>query len=58
MAALAFHHVSGTKRFNFAGSHTRSWDELRAELEKCILLCMTCHSEEHDLAEETRYSEA
>ncbi|MFL5951029.1 MAG: hypothetical protein ACJ74M_05430 [Gaiellaceae bacterium] len=58
MAALTFHHVTGTKLFNVAGSHTRSWLALRTELDKCILLCMNCHVEVHDLAEEMKYTEA
>jgi hypothetical protein len=56
MAALAFHHVSGKKRFNVAGSHCRSWAALMAELDKCVVLCMNCHVEEHDFVEETRYN--
>jgi hypothetical protein len=57
MAALAFHHLSGRKRFIVAGSQHRSCVALKAELDKCILLCMNCHAEEHDLAEEARYRE-
>ena len=58
IAALAFHHVLGNKRFNVAGSHCRSWTALRAELDKCVVLCMNCHVEEHDIAEEARYKAA
>jgi hypothetical protein len=55
MAALSFHHVKGNKRFTVAGNHHRSWSSLRAELDTCVLLCMNCHAEEHDLAREAGY---
>jgi hypothetical protein len=46
LRALDFHHVDPTtKRFNVAGSHLRSCDVLRAELEKCVLVCSNCHNE-------------
>lgn len=45
--ALCFHHLDGSKRFNVAGSHTRSWESLRAELDRCVLLCHNCHQEVH-----------
>jgi hypothetical protein len=46
LSALCFHHV-GEKTFNVAGSHTRSWETLRRELDRCILLCQNCHCEVH-----------
>ena len=46
-AALAFHHLDpASKSFGIAGKgFTRSIDELRAEVSKCILLCANCHAE-------------
>lgn len=47
-AALVFHHLDPAKKdFNFGGAHSRSWESLREELDKCILLCQNCHSELH-----------
>jgi hypothetical protein len=46
---MSFHHIdSASKRFMFAGSHLRCWNEIRTELDKCVLLCMNCHAEVHD----------
>ncbi len=48
--ALSFHHVDPTKK-DFGISYrgfTRSWDKTKAELDKCILVCMNCHMEIHD----------
>ncbi len=47
--ALAFHHrESGSKDFSFSeGGITRSWDRIRAELDKCELVCANCHAEIH-----------
>lgn len=45
--ALAFHHVH-SKEFTIAHrGHTRSWKKLKAELDKCVLLCHNCHAEYH-----------
>jgi len=47
--ALTFHHVdSNEKDFGLSGSHCRSWNAIKKELDKCILLCSNCHIEEHD----------
>jgi|GEM_PF-476901 len=48
--ALSFHHINpDTKEFGISyRGFTRSWDKTRAELDKCILLCMNCHMEVHD----------
>jgi hypothetical protein len=48
LAALTFHHVDPSKkRFNIAGSHSRSWDSQRREVAKCIVVCANCHREIH-----------
>ena len=46
--ALTFHHLDPTKKdFTISG---KSWsaEKLKAEADKCILLCANCHIEEHD----------
>lgn len=49
MAALEFHHLDPTvKEFNIGTTgFTRSWARIKAELDKCILLCANCHRELH-----------
>lgn len=46
-AALHFHHLDPKqKRFQLSnGGKTRSIDELRKEVAKCVLLCGNCHAE-------------
>ncbi len=48
--ALTFHHLDPSKKkFGLsARGITRSWEKTKAELEKCVLLCMNCHMEIHD----------
>lgn len=45
--ALEFHHTDpSSKDFGIAyKGHTRSWDKVRSELDKCIMLCANCHRE-------------
>ena len=47
--ALEFHHLdSARKDFGISErGHSRSWERVRAELEKCILVCANCHRELH-----------
>ncbi len=46
--ALTFHHLDpGQKDFGIS-SKIRSWDTLKVELDKCVLLCANCHAEVHD----------
>ena len=48
-SALEFHHTN-PKEKDFSISHkgeTRGWDNIRKELDKCILVCSNCHREIH-----------
>jgi len=48
--AMVFHHLDPSKK-DFGLSVrglTRSWEKMRAELDKCVLLCANCHAEVHD----------
>ena len=47
-AALTFHHViAGNKRFSIGRGQNLKWSEFVRELDKCILVCETCHREIH-----------
>ena len=45
--ALEFHHINPLeKEFGIgAKGYTRSWESVRNELDKCVLLCANCHRE-------------
>jgi predicted nucleic acid-binding Zn ribbon protein len=46
--ALQFHHLSpGEKDFNVSRA-SKSWQTIKNELDKCILLCSNCHAEVHE----------
>ncbi len=47
--ALEFHHRKDVSK-SFGISHkgyTRSWQAVKTEIEKCILVCANCHREIH-----------
>lgn len=48
--ALEFHHTDPAKKeFGLSKSGlTRSWERVKNEIEKCILICANCHRELHD----------
>ena len=47
-AALQFHHLnSETKEFIIGNVANKSWDSIKVEMQKCILLCANCHAIEH-----------
>ena len=47
VASLDFHHISD-KSFGIGSrGFTRSWEILKPELDKCILVCRNCHGEIH-----------
>jgi 5-methylcytosine-specific restriction endonuclease McrA len=45
--ALELHHIDSEKKEFGIGDkgYTRSWEKVRAELDKCVLLCANCHRE-------------
>lgn len=46
--ALDAHHIDHTtKSFTISGAHSRSWNIILEELDKCVLLCSNCHQEHH-----------
>ena len=47
IAALDFHHIDPQSKLFALGQkgNTRSWDAIRNELEKCVLVCANCHRE-------------
>ncbi len=47
--ALDLHHLDKTKKkFGISGQGlTRSWESVKKEVDKCILICANCHRELH-----------
>lgn len=50
ISVLEFHHIDSIKKdFGIAEKgYTRSWDKVKTELDKCMLLCSNCHREIHE----------
>lgn len=50
VGALEFHHTDPSQKdFGIANKgYTRSWEKVRLELDKCILVCANCHREIHE----------
>ncbi len=47
LTALEFHHLYN-KKFGFSSRGiTRSWQKIKEELKKCVLVCSNCHKEIH-----------
>ncbi|MCA9354299.1 MAG: hypothetical protein KC877_02140 [Candidatus Kaiserbacteria bacterium] len=47
--ALSFHHKDPSQKdFGLsARGTTRSWEKMKTEIDKCILVCANCHAEIH-----------
>jgi hypothetical protein len=50
VAAMDFHHKNPEEKdFGLSqDGHTKSWESLKNEADKCLLLCANCHRELHD----------
>jgi len=46
-AGFQFHHMVGIKEFEIGHHSARSWNNIVKELDKCGLLCATCHHIRH-----------
>ena len=48
--ALSFHHLNPKEKdFDLSSRGlTRSWERIKNEIDKCVLLCANCHMEVHD----------
>jgi hypothetical protein len=47
--ALHFHHANGGKEINVGLLARGSFEKMKKEAEKCVLLCANCHIEEHEI---------
>jgi len=47
--ALQFHHLDpNEKDFHMSQrGHSRSWERVKTELDKCVMVCANCHAEIH-----------
>lgn len=48
LSALDFHHIDPTIKNYGISSGTKSFESIKDELDKCILVCRNCHSEIHE----------
>lgn len=58
IAALEFHHLNAADKEYSIGDkgYTRSWENIKNEIDKCILVCANCHREIHFEKEKCNYS--
>ncbi len=55
-AALQFHHLNAQKKdFIIGNVANKSWEYIKSEIEKCILLCANCHSIQHSTKNEKKF---
>jgi hypothetical protein len=48
MNVLQFHHLDPTKKDFTIGGKSWSYERLKQEVDKCILVCANCHIEIHE----------
>jgi len=52
---LNFHHMDPAQKDFNACSPSYAWERIKAELDKCALLCCNCHAEVHGELERLRF---
>jgi hypothetical protein len=46
-AAMDFHHINPTEKEIKIGQTRKTFEVLRKELDKCVIMCRNCHAETH-----------
>lgn len=46
--AFDFHHIDPLEKDFTISSHMTSWERIKKEIDKCVLICSNCHREVHD----------
>ncbi len=55
-AAMQFHHKDTSKKdFIIGAVANKSWDSIKKEMQKCVLLCANCHMIEHSSKNEEKF---
>ena len=47
LSALEFHHLNPNEKDFQVSGKSISWDKIKNELDKCVLVCSNCHQEIH-----------
>lgn len=51
VAGFVCHHSKGPKEFQISRKTSWSWESIKKELDKCVLMCGSCHLIEHAFAQ-------
>lgn len=55
--SLVFHHRDPNEKEFGIGNKLAKWETIKAELDKCDLLCLNCHGEVHEIEYQRKLSE-
>jgi hypothetical protein len=45
VSAIQFHHTDNNKKFNVGDMWDKKFEDIKAEINKCVPLCVRCHAE-------------
>jgi hypothetical protein len=49
LRSMDFHHLDPSQKdFSISANANRAWNNVKSELDKCILICKNCHGELHE----------